>query len=90
MQINENPTTTFDEALAKLGIADFKERIMLSHSHGELYFLSDYLALAQAIDDPVNFRRFFLAVVDHAEKTWERPDSVFQHILKIFNEARSA
>jgi len=32
------------------------------------------------------FRKLFVAAVEKAEKTWEKPESVFQHIEKVLNE----
>lgn len=78
----ENPTLmSFDDALEKLGIADFKERIFNSNSHGELFHLMDYIHIAQAIpDEPEKFREWFVETVAAAEQQWKRPESVFQHI----------
>ena len=74
---------TFDEALEKLNIADYKTRIFNSNSHGELFHLYDYFSLAEALKDPSWFRPWFVAVVKWAEKTWTRPESVFQHIPQM-------
>jgi len=72
---------TFNEALIKLNIEDYTERIFNSSSHGELLHLPQYIKLAEIVETPVQFRTWFIAVVDHAEKNWARPQSVYQHIL---------
>jgi hypothetical protein len=74
---------TFGEALKILNIEDYSERIFNSNSHGELLHLADYGVLAEHVDDPVAFRKWFVKVVEHAEQEWNRPESIFQHILKI-------
>ena len=76
---------TFEEALKKLDIEDYSTRIFNSNSHGELFHLMDYIAIAQ-IKDTSWFRDWFVHVVKFAEKNWERPDSVFQHIPRILQE----
>lgn len=73
----------FKEALKKLGIEEYGERIFNSNSHGELGHLHDYIAIADSIDDASWFKDWFDAVVEFAEKNWNRPESVFQHIPKI-------
>lgn len=74
---------TFDEALEKLDIVDYKERICNSNSRGELFHLAQYIQIATTIEDVSWFREFFIAVVDMANETWERPESVYQHIIQI-------
>lgn len=76
----------FQEALKKLNIEDYGERIFNSSSTGELFFLSDYIFFAKTFDDTSWFREWFVAVVEMAERDWKRPESVFQHIVKIFME----
>lgn len=77
---------TFDEALKILNIEDYKERIWNSNSHGELFHILDYMTIAEAIiDDPKWFREWFEHVVKAANDSWERPESVYQHIIKILN-----
>ncbi len=74
---------TFQEALQKLDIVDYKERIFNSNSHGELMHLGDYILLAKWLEDwdmlPA-FRPGFVKLVEWAEKNWDRPESIFQHI----------
>lgn len=75
----------FKEAIAFLEIEEYGERIFNSNSHGELFHLDDYILIAEKIPKesvPV-FKRFFESVVKYAEENWDRPESVFQHILKI-------
>ena len=80
----------FQEALTVLGIEDYAERIIKSNSHGELFHLGQYFILAETFkDDAEWFRDWFIAVVEDAEKIWQRPASVFQHILKILVEQMS-
>lgn len=78
------------EALKKLHIEDYSERIFNSNSHGELFHLADYFAMAEALpeDKGEAFRAWFVAIVDFAEKNWQRPESVFQHIPKFLTEFR--
>lgn len=75
---------TFEEALDKLNIVDYKERILHSNSHGELMHLMDYVYIAQSLEDTSWFREWFERVLAWAEQTWERPESIFQHILHMF------
>ena len=78
----------FDEALKKLGIEDYSERIFHSNSHGELFHLMDYVCLAQSLEEyePGAFREWFDGVVKQAEETWNRPESIFQHIYSIVKD----
>ncbi len=80
---------TFGEALKKLNIEEYSERIFNSNSHGELFHLQDYLALAESLkeSDAEWFRPWFVATVELAEKHWSRPSSVFQHIPRLLHES---
>ena len=72
------------EALKKLGIEEYEERIFKSNSHGELFHLSQYFVLCEIIKEPSEwFTEWFKLVVEQAEEEWERPESVFQHINTI-------
>jgi hypothetical protein len=73
---------TFKQALQKLNIADYYDRIFNSNSRGELFHLADYIQLAQ-MEDVRWFREWFEGVVRFAEANWKRPQSVYQHILRI-------
>lgn len=78
---------TVTEALKKLNIEDYGERIFNSNSHGELFHLYDYIMLAETINDNVDlFRPWFVGVVAWAEKNWKRPESIFQHIPRMLEE----
>lgn len=80
---------TFNEALKKLNIEDYREKIINSNSHGELFHLRDYIIFAEIWDTScikITFREFFLAAVEKA-KTWDRPESVYQHIKGFFVES---
>ncbi len=81
---------TFKEALKHLNIEEYGERIFNSSSHGDLQHLSDYIMLAKAFDNPNWFREWFVAVVESAEREWQRPESVFQHIPKILEDHLAA
>jgi hypothetical protein len=76
----------FHEALVMLGIVDFEDRIINSNSHGELFHIYDYIQIAENLKNPDAFRIWFLEVVDFAEKNWERPESVFQHMIKMLGD----
>ncbi len=74
---------TFKEALKKLGIEDYGERIFNSNSSGELFHLIDYIIIARNLDDARYFRTWFERIIKYAEDNWERPASVYQHIAKF-------
>jgi hypothetical protein len=76
---------TFGEALKKLNIEDYGERIFNSNSHGELFHLMDYFALAE-LEHMAWFRAWFIEIVLWAEQHWERPESVFQHIPQLLQD----
>ena len=76
---------TFKEALKKLNIEDYGERIFNSNSHGDLSHLQGYIMLAE-MPDTSWFRDWFEAVVKSAQERWKRPESVFQHIPKLIVE----
>ena len=71
---------TFIEALEKLGIEEYGERIFNSNSSGELSHISDYFILAEVEGVDKWFPEWFKYIVNYAEKNWERPESIFQHI----------
>lgn len=77
----------FKDALIKLGIEDFEDQIINSHSRGETFHCLEYIELANNIifldNGGKTFRQEFLEMVDYAEKNWERPESVYQHLLRI-------
>lgn len=75
---------SFLDALKKLDIEDYGERIWSSNSHGELLHIADYVDFAR-MNDVSGFRKWFVGVVAWAEKEWERPESIFQHIPKIMD-----
>ena len=86
---NHDLIAEFKEALRVLNIEDYAERIFHSNSHGELFHLEQYSAIARAAkDDPEWFRPWFEIIVEEAEQTWERPESVFQHITEIIMQLR--
>ena len=82
---------TFKEALKILKIEDYGERIFNSNSKGELFHLYVYVQYAQMTkearqEDATMFRKLFVSAVEKAEKTWERPESVFQHLHTVISE----
>ena len=74
---------TFKDSLKILNIEDFEERIWNSNSKGELFHLDQYILMAKSMENPENFRDWFLKIVTYADENWQRPESVFQHILKF-------
>ena len=76
---------TFGEAIERLGIPEYGERIFHSNSHGELFHLLDYIEIAQ-LDDVSWFKEWFQKVVEYANDNWQRPESIFQHILTILQQ----
>lgn len=75
----------FHEALKRLGIEDFAQRIWHSSSTGELGHIYDYIEMAAKIKDPSWFRPIFLEIVDFAERKWKRPESCFQHMPTLID-----
>ena len=71
---------SFHEALKILNIEEFEKRIFESNSRGELFHLADYIAFASIKGDKRWFRPRFLKMVKAVEKSWARPESVFQHL----------
>ena len=77
----------FNESLKVLGIEDYAERIFNSNSHGELFHLQQYFQLAKMLEkDPSWFRGWFEETVKWAEENWQRPESIFQHIIRTLQE----
>lgn len=79
----------FDEALKVLNIEDYKSRIFNSNSHGELFHCYDYIHIAnfmQKHDIVVHFRKLFEDAVKFAEKEWDNPSAVYQHMPKMIDE----
>ena len=76
----------FDEALKKLGIEDYSDRIFNSNSQGELLHLVDYCSIAECVTDKEMFRDWFEETIKLAEQQWKRPESVFQHIPRLLQE----
>ena len=81
---------TFGEALKALNIEDFGERIFNSNSHGELFHLVQYSHLVEILEKMGQldeFRGWFLRLVEMAESEWDRPESIFQHVLEFFADS---
>lgn len=79
----------FGEALKILGIEEYSERISNSNSHGELFHLYQYYAMAEILGQTDWFADWFKIAVNHAEREWERPESVFQHIDRLLLDSFS-
>ena len=79
----------FKEALKKLDIEEYGDRIFNSNSHGELMHLIDYIDIAQSFDDLSWFKAWFLGIIEYAEDNWNRPESVFQHIPECITKTMS-
>ena len=77
---------TFKKSLKILNIQDYEQRIFNSNSHGELLHIPQYIFLAENIGKEKWFRGWFEAIVKEAEKSWDRPESVFQHTVKILQD----
>jgi len=74
------------ESFEYLGISEHLERAFKSSSTGELFFLNDYIVIANTMKkygykDLEGFTKWFNDEVQHAYKTWERPSSIYQHIM---------
>lgn len=79
---------TFKEALKKLNIEDYGERIFNSNSHGELIHLMDYIQMAQNIKSHgKEFRTLFEICVEFASENWGRPESCYQHMPRLMTDA---
>lgn len=78
----------FKQAIKKLGIEEYGERIFYSNSHGELSHLYDYILLAEMLKEDIGlFKDWFGRIVKFAEENWERPESIFQHIPRALKES---
>lgn len=78
---------SFNDALKRLNIEDFSERIYNSNSHGELMHLVDYIDMATHIKgDSAWFRSQFLKCVEFTEANWSRPESCFQHMPDLLTK----
>jgi len=80
---------TFKEALKILKIEEYGERIFHSNSHGELFHTLDYISVAERLHEGEgeSFREWFVGTVELAEEKWKRPESVFQHLIRLTEEA---
>lgn len=77
---------TLYEALEKLGIEDYADKIVSSNSTGELFHTLDYFFLAKTLKKDAGwFRTWFENIVEQANEKWERPESVYQHIIKLLD-----
>ena len=88
---HKHSSTTYGEALKLLNIEDYNEAIFNSNSHGELFHLSDYIVIADHIRENGDgdyswFRKWFLFYVRAAKDTWQRPESVYQHMVTLWNK----
>lgn len=76
----------FKEALQKLGIEEYSERILKSNSRGELFHLQQYIIMAECFGGTTWFVGWFKNVIKQAEENWKRPESVFQHIATTLED----
>lgn len=80
----------FKESLKFLGISEYEERIFKSNSHGELFHLTDYIWIAENVrnlcKETAWFKPWFDSVVEWANESWNRPESIYQHMSKIFKD----
>ena len=73
----------FIEALKKLGIEDYKDRIINSNSHGELIHCCEYIQIAMTFKSDLTwFRGWFEEVIEMSKET-ERPETIFQYPIKM-------
>lgn len=84
----KNSTMTFDDALKKLGIEDYKNQILASNSHGELFHCYDYCMFATSLTEEciADFRFWFEACVRFAKLKWQRWESCFQHMPQLISD----
>lgn len=78
------------ESFEFLGISEHLEKAWKSSSTGELFFLQDYIVIANFMKqtgykDVPKFTKWFNDTVDYAYKNWERPISIYQHLMRIEN-----
>jgi len=79
----------FKEAIKKLDIEEYGERIFNSNSHGELFHLYGYIKIAEIYNqnDISWFKNWFSWIIEYVENNWDRPESVFQHIPQLLTES---
>jgi len=87
-----------DEALKFLNIEEFYKDIYHSSSTGELFHLYDYIVIAERLEriairegiDPMEhgkwFGWFFRMIVDWAKENWNRPQSIYQHMITMLED----
>lgn len=79
-----------EDALKKIGIEDYLGRIINSNSMGEMFHILDYLEIAEACEKNPELQpaieKTIRDAVKFAEENWERPESIFQHMPKVFGE----
>ena len=81
---------SFGKALSLLGISDYADKIISSNSRGEMGHLLSYISIARHYEankeDVSWFRNWFITVVEGAKDHWERPESIYQHILPFLDD----
>lgn len=78
---------SFNEALKILNIEDYSDKIFNSNSKGELTHLQQYISLAEILENNSSwFRPWFEETVNWTNENWERPESVYQHIVRILQD----
>lgn len=78
---------SFADALKRLNIYDYGDRIFASNSRGELMHLGDYINMATELKGDLSwFRPLFIQCVTFAESEWTRPESCFQHMPQMMHD----
>jgi hypothetical protein len=83
---------SLNESLKILDIEDYEDKIFSSSSKGGIMHVLDYPYIAswyaaQGYTDNW-FREWFVDIVKKCE-SWERPESVYQHIPRLLKETRN-
>ena len=89
---SKNNDMNFKEALDILKIPEFEDRIINSNSKGELMHVVQYYEMAELVKNLESshdwladyFSKWFKAIVEAVKKEWKRPESVYQHVEKLF------
>ncbi len=75
---------TPQEAFKILNIEDYAERIFNASPSGELWYLGEYVEVAEHFQDNADwYREVFIECVEYAEANWENPELVFIQMFTI-------
>lgn len=93
MELDFQKTDGFQSAIKYLQIEQYESRIFNSNSRGELFHLMDYISIAERYSKSscpeffvLTFKEWFDEIVAFAEKEWENPEHVFQHIPRLLRD----